>query len=41
MLGIGIVDEYHNMGFGKILLRLMSADVRQCGAERLSLGGLG
>ena len=38
MLGIGIVDEYHNAGLGSKLLRTMIEDARRLGLERVKLG---
>ncbi len=38
MLGIGIIDEYHEVGLGTKLLRLMIDDARQLGLERVKLG---
>ena len=38
MLGIGAIDEYHNVGLGSVLLRTMIEDARQLGLERVKLG---
>jgi len=38
MLGIGIVDAYHEVGLGSKLLRTMIEDARQMGLERVKLG---
>lgn len=38
MLGIGVVDEYHNVGLGSTLLRFMLDDARRLGLERVKLG---
>ena len=37
-LGIGVVDEYHDMGLGSALLRSMIEDARQLGLDRVRLG---
>lgn len=38
MLGIGIVDEYHEAGLGKALLRAMIAYLASLGMPRVKLG---
>ena len=38
MLGIGIIDEFHGAGLGKILLRALVAWAGRLGAERVRLG---
>jgi ribosomal protein S18 acetylase RimI-like enzyme len=38
LLGIGVIDEYHNVGLGRALLRLMIDDARRLGLERVRLG---
>ena len=38
MLGIGIVDEYHEVGLGKVLLRAMIAHLGGLGVPRVKLG---
>jgi ribosomal protein S18 acetylase RimI-like enzyme len=38
MLGIGIVDEYHDVGLGSRLLRIMIADAQRLGLDRVKLG---
>jgi ribosomal protein S18 acetylase RimI-like enzyme len=38
MLGIGITDDYHEVGLGKRLLRLMLAEAGRLGFERVQLG---
>jgi len=38
MLGVGVVDEYHEVGLGSKLLRSMIEDARQLGLARVKLG---
>ena len=38
MLGIGIIDEFHEAGLGKALLRRMLDEARKLGLERVRLG---
>ena len=38
MLGIGVIDEYHEMGMGKALLLLMIEHARTLGLDRVKLG---
>jgi ribosomal protein S18 acetylase RimI-like enzyme len=38
MLGIGIIDEYHEVGMGKALLLLMIEQARMLGLDRIKLG---
>ena len=38
MLGIGVIDEYHEVGLGKSLLRLMIDQARTLGLDRIQLG---
>jgi ribosomal protein S18 acetylase RimI-like enzyme len=38
MLGIGIVDAYHDVGLGSALLRQMLEDARRMGLEQVKLG---
>ena len=38
MLGIGIIDEFHEVGLGKAMLLLMIERARTIGLERLQLG---
>lgn len=38
MLGIGVVDEFHEVGLGRVLLRTMIERGRRAGAARVRLG---
>ncbi len=38
MLGIGIIDEYHNVGLGKAMMKLMIERAKQLNLDRLKLG---
>ena len=38
MLGIGVIDEYHEVGLGKTLMRLMNDQARTRGVDKLKLG---
>jgi len=38
MLGVGVIDEYHKVGLGKALLRLMIDQARASGMDRVKLG---
>ena len=38
MLGIGIADDYHEVGLGKLMLRLMLAEAGRRGFEQVRLG---
>jgi len=38
MLGIGVADEYHEVGLGRALLRLMADEARRRGLDKLKLG---
>jgi len=38
MLGIGIIDEYHEVGLGRSLLRLMIDQARTLDLDRIQLG---
>lgn len=38
MLGIGLVDEYHNAGLGKRLMKAMIERAKQLNLDRLKLG---